>query len=456
MALTTQCPQCGTAFKVVADQLRVRNGLVRCGVCTAVFDGTAHLQPEPIEEAVPVLQERAPSAPSRPVHPPVSAPVPPASWAPTAAPVSPAAPAAPAATSPRPSRQAFTPAVDSVPPVARPQAPEVIRGREQMHRPVDEYDRSSAWPDSGEAAVWHDVGDAFPRQDIPAPAPSAPVAASPIYGETRQPVRTGTPSDRSEPAASRWSDRRDERPDHPPIQFSDEPVQTAEPAFSQAEVPFDRTTADPSAPMPSWPAQVDADDWSVQGEARMRYVDDPTSGRTPPEFMDEGVQARRDSRARGWGTACLLMVLVLMLQAAYVWRTQLATRAPALRPVLEAACRSLQCEVGYERRIERISIMSSSLAPADGATAGESAQRLVLRVVLRNRYNVAQPWPALSLQLKDLSDTDVVRKTILPKDYLPVDAVRTVFPANGERTIVLPMTVRNAQVNGYQLEKFFP
>ncbi|MEI2418613.1 DUF3426 domain-containing protein [Orrella sp. JC864] len=37
--MTTRCPQCGAAFRVAADQLRVRNGLVRCGNCRAVFDG---------------------------------------------------------------------------------------------------------------------------------------------------------------------------------------------------------------------------------------------------------------------------------------------------------------------------------------------------------------------------------------------------------------------------------
>ncbi|MEN5167882.1 MJ0042-type zinc finger domain-containing protein, partial [Achromobacter kerstersii] len=46
MALTTRCPQCGTSFKVVPDQLRVRNGLVRCGACSTVFDGRACLLPE--------------------------------------------------------------------------------------------------------------------------------------------------------------------------------------------------------------------------------------------------------------------------------------------------------------------------------------------------------------------------------------------------------------------------
>ncbi len=39
MALATRCPQCGTAFRLVPDQLRLHDGLVRCGACTAIFDG---------------------------------------------------------------------------------------------------------------------------------------------------------------------------------------------------------------------------------------------------------------------------------------------------------------------------------------------------------------------------------------------------------------------------------
>ncbi len=44
MSLVTVCPACGTAFKVVQDQLRVSEGWVRCGACSEVFDGTSNLQ----------------------------------------------------------------------------------------------------------------------------------------------------------------------------------------------------------------------------------------------------------------------------------------------------------------------------------------------------------------------------------------------------------------------------
>ena len=44
MSLVTRCPACGTMFKVVADQLRVSQGWVRCGSCSDVFDANASMQ----------------------------------------------------------------------------------------------------------------------------------------------------------------------------------------------------------------------------------------------------------------------------------------------------------------------------------------------------------------------------------------------------------------------------
>jgi predicted Zn finger-like uncharacterized protein len=58
MSLITRCPSCGTMFKVVADQLKVSEGWVRCGHCDDVFDATANLQ----REAVPAPQSATPAA----------------------------------------------------------------------------------------------------------------------------------------------------------------------------------------------------------------------------------------------------------------------------------------------------------------------------------------------------------------------------------------------------------
>lgn len=43
MTEITQCPQCGTRFKVTGAQLDAHDGLVRCGRCHEVFDAGKHL-----------------------------------------------------------------------------------------------------------------------------------------------------------------------------------------------------------------------------------------------------------------------------------------------------------------------------------------------------------------------------------------------------------------------------
>ncbi|WP_286999406.1 zinc-ribbon domain-containing protein, partial [Comamonas sp. UBA7840] len=70
MSLITCCPSCGTKFRVVADQLRISEGWVRCGRCQEVFDATQALEEMPLTTAPmsastvqPALQEQAVTQP---------------------------------------------------------------------------------------------------------------------------------------------------------------------------------------------------------------------------------------------------------------------------------------------------------------------------------------------------------------------------------------------------------
>ena len=160
---------------------------------------------------------------------------------------------------------------------------------------------------------------------------------------------------------------------------------------------------------------------------------------------------------RLWGYGCLLGLIALGLQLLYAYRVDIANSVPALRPALEAACRSMGCTVGYARRLERIAISASSLQPPPGAAAiDDGRSRLVLNLMLRNRYDKPQHWPALVLDLTDLSDTVVVRKVLRPEDYLTPEQLRGPFGPAGELKISVPIEVAGVQVNGYQLDKFFP
>lgn len=429
MALTTRCPQCGTTFKLVADQLRIRNGLVRCGVCASVFDGREYL-----DEAYP--QPPAPAHAGAPRQDILAEPVAPASrYAPAARSKPDAAPhrysppahskpgappqrfAAPSYFEPDAAPQRFAAPSRSEPetPSQRfaPVAPDVLRTRASA--PLRPGRDEPVWRANGYAPVSSEHA-----YDLPAPG---------------------------EVATDRANYERDDDDDD-----AHEPYEAA---AARDRFYGERKALDGQRE-PGLHEPVD-DDEAVRGEPRTRYVDDYHSGRTPPSFMDDGAQAHRAQRSRLWGVGCLLLALLLLGLLLYTYRNQVAASFPALRPALESACRPLACSISHERRIERISIMSSSLlAPPGGVSASADTQELMLTVVMRNRYNAPQPWPALSLELKDLADRVAVRKVLYPKDYLPNEVATQPFGANAERRLAVPISVRDIQVNGYQIDKFFP
>ncbi len=65
MSFTTRCPACGTTFRIVADQLKISEGWVRCGHCADVFDATLYLEPWTPDAPVPA-SATAPPAPATP------------------------------------------------------------------------------------------------------------------------------------------------------------------------------------------------------------------------------------------------------------------------------------------------------------------------------------------------------------------------------------------------------
>jgi len=73
MSFITRCPACGTAFKVVPDQLKISDGWVRCGQCQHIFDATLDLQPWWPGQPLNVSPPPPPSLPN-PVPDPVPTP----------------------------------------------------------------------------------------------------------------------------------------------------------------------------------------------------------------------------------------------------------------------------------------------------------------------------------------------------------------------------------------------
>ena len=111
MSLVTRCPACGTMFKVVADQLKVSQGWVRCGHCADVFDASLHFQ---------TLQDPLLARPDTPAAAKIAA---------SSAPVS----AFESVQSPAPMLPAVPPSPQSVEPLLAVQSPEPPEPPELPH-----------------------------------------------------------------------------------------------------------------------------------------------------------------------------------------------------------------------------------------------------------------------------------------------------------------------------------
>ncbi|WP_161595532.1 zinc-ribbon and DUF3426 domain-containing protein [Tepidimonas charontis] len=157
MSFITRCPACGTAFRVVADQLKIADGWVRCGRCQHIFDATLDLQPA-LERTTTAPVAQAPAAAAAAVSPLVPPSDVPASEAP--------APAAGAFGSGR--------LVDSA--AQAPQAPSAGEGHTEPAEPR-ELQPAAAAPDPAAPHAEPDGAVEAPADALAQPS-AAPVAGT--------------------------------------------------------------------------------------------------------------------------------------------------------------------------------------------------------------------------------------------------------------------------------------
>ena len=232
----------------------------------------------------------------------------------------------------------------------------------------------------------------------------------------------------------------------------------------------------------SEPAVMTPDESHLSGQFQGHTIgdDDLMSGHDSPQYdgnaglyieprqrRHPGAVPSRSETSSGFGVGGVLLSLLIflgvagaVLQAAYIYRVQLASEVPALRPALERYCEMLNCTVDYPRRLAQIAVMDSSLqAVRENDTAADANTdeiHMVLDVVVRNNFDKPQQWPYLSLELVDFSGVVAVRRSLAPADYLPELSLQRPFPAKSEVRVSVPITIDGVRINGYQLNTFFP
>ncbi len=500
MSQTTRCPACQTRFKVVADQLRISDGWVRCGNCKQVFDASLALEPAASEALLPDLpldELRGPVARATPQAPassawgagsarsavsakaPITEPEeePDDGFAHTEPGVLPAmAESAPVEPLVHPPAPLHVPAARelAISAPARPLAPEI--SAPVVHQ---ETGRSGdmPWPNADEQGPLAPTPGGY---ELPAPQEQEIDSDWPALFE-ESPVEHGGRE------ASTTSDRGDAGEldlAHFIAEIDDMPAPTsgtaaAKPEFEPAPhgaLPEGQPESLGHAEHAVFASDVDSS-WGLvedgfeshaplvaDSEAPLSHSPAAGVAEALVDFVDdEKEQAQielsfvRSARRRAFwtstavriGLALLALVLLvgLLAQVAFRERARLAVAWPQSRSLLETVCVQLHCSVGLHRDIGAVLVEGSAFNRVQG-------DRYQFSLSLRNRAVLPVEAPAIELTLTDADDQPVLRRILQPADL----AVPNPLRPGQEWSTVAPMTLGQGvpRVAGYRVLAFYP
>ncbi|HEX8988846.1 MAG TPA: DUF3426 domain-containing protein [Rhodocyclaceae bacterium] len=251
----------------------------------------------------------------------------------------------------------------------------------------------------------------------------------------------------------------------PPLQQDAAPEAAAQQAPQPAPIPPQaaETAAADTAPPPELPATPAA---AIELPPEEAMSAEPSAETAAPTEEPEDAASEEEDGADApglepllhdeprpsrlpWVLASVVALFVLLMQAAIHYRTELAVLSPGAKPLLEALCVPVGCNVPLPRKPDLLGIETSSLSPDAGG-------KLALSASLKNRAPFAQQFPDLELTLSDINEKPLVRRVLAPADYLTPDALAAGFAADSEVAVNLLVDAPGIPAAGYQLYLFYP
>jgi hypothetical protein len=161
-------------------------------------------------------------------------------------------------------------------------------------------------------------------------------------------------------------------------------------------------------------------------------------------------QTRR--HAALWSVLSFVTVVILLLQSAYVFRTQIVVLLPQTKSYFQRFCDAAGCVVGPPKLSNFLHIASSDLKVPDPLHPSE----IQLSLSVRNRAPVDLAYPAFELSLTDPGEATIARRVFLPVDYLPSGLQSAGLKAGSELPIQLYLDTGTLRAAGYRLYLFYP
>ena len=156
---------------------------------------------------------------------------------------------------------------------------------------------------------------------------------------------------------------------------------------------------------------------------------------------------RRRSASPGEWLLAGVLLLALLLQAAYAFRVPLA-RDAGLGPWVVTLCERLGCSLPPRRLPAAIEVLEREVR-----SHPQMPGALLVSATFANGADFVQPYPLVGLVMSDVSGAPVAARWFTPDEYLPpgVDA-RAGFAPGARLHLVLELEDPGPRVVSYQFE----
>uniref|UniRef100_UPI0035B531D5 DUF3426 domain-containing protein n=1 Tax=Massilia pseudoviolaceinigra TaxID=3057165 RepID=UPI0035B531D5 len=171
-----------------------------------------------------------------------------------------------------------------------------------------------------------------------------------------------------------------------------------------------------------------------------------------PDFLRRSreLEEKQGSRRIAMLLGTVLLAILLVGQGVTTFRNILVAKFPVIKPVLVSACATLGCKLELPAQIDSLSIETGELQSL-GANA------FTLSTLLRNQSDLTQAWPNIELALTDGNDKTLLRRVVVPSEYLPKGTVTAKgFAARSEQAVKLTFEVKQIKASGYRIAIFYP
>lgn len=165
---------------------------------------------------------------------------------------------------------------------------------------------------------------------------------------------------------------------------------------------------------------------------------------SPPEPI-----VRERSHKSIWARGSIALALLLLMQSAFVYRSELAARYPAIRSAYSRLCNITGCAVTLPQRPDLVKIEASDVHMIDTSRPG----LIQLTATLRSYASYDLAYPALDLVLTNANEHALARRIFVPDEYLDQtrDPKNGISP-NAEITVALDLDTSDLNAAGFRLD----